>query len=361
MASSKKHILIAPLDWGLGHATRCVPIIKQLLCRNARVTIAAEGLHLALLQKELPDCSFISLPGYSIQYGRTAVGTSLKITWQVPKILKAIRREQRWLAAQLPHLKPDIIISDNRYGFRHEGIPSVFITHQLTIASPFGRFSENVLQRLNYRFVNQFTRCWVPDLDQPPGLSGMLGHPAHLPDNARYIGPQSRFTKIEKPQTPQYDLLCILSGPEPQRSIWQQQLLNQLLDSELRAVVVGGTNHLFQQALPERIQYFASLDGATLHRYMQQSRLVLSRCGYSTVMDMYASSMPCILVPTPGQTEQEYLAVHLKQQGLFYSVSQHQLDLRRDMAAAEAFYTPGYTAPSSSLLEQALDELWRIA
>ncbi len=360
MSFAKKHILIAPLDWGLGHAARCVPIVKQLLCRNARVTIAAEGLHLALLERELPGCAFVSLPGYGITYGKTAAGTSLKITLQVPKILKAIKREQQWLDERMGLLKPDIIISDNRYGFRHVAVPSVFITHQLTIASPFGRLSETVLRQMNYRFVSKFDRCWVPDLDTPPGLSGMLGHPSHLPDNTRYIGPQSRFERVQTGGEKQYDLLCILSGPEPQRSIWETKLLEQLLHSNYKAVVVGGTSKFFQQNLPGHIQYFSSLDGAALQSFMQQSRLVLSRCGYSTVMDMYASGMPCILVPTPGQTEQEYLAAHLRKHQLFYSVAQQDLNLSRDIAAAQSFYKPGFTPPPQQLLEEALDDLWRI-
>ncbi|MGZ5222172.1 MAG: glycosyltransferase, partial [Chitinophagaceae bacterium] len=156
--ASKKNghlrILVAPLDWGLGHATRCIPVIYELLTRNVEVWLAGEGPQEILLKKEFPDLPFLYLRGYRVKYGKSGMGLISAIFRQVPQILSSIRQENNWLKDVANKYQFDAVISDNRYGLFHPEIPCVFITHQLSIKSPFGKWSEKILQKRNYRFIN---------------------------------------------------------------------------------------------------------------------------------------------------------------------------------------------------------------
>ncbi|TMI85631.1 MAG: glycosyl transferase family 28, partial [Bacteroidetes bacterium] len=112
----KLRILVAPLDWGLGHATRCIPIIQHLLKADVEVWLAGEGAQEKLLADEFPDLPFLSLHGYRIRYARSAIGLVKNILFQAPKIVKAIRNENKWLAKMIDEHHFDAVISDNRYG-----------------------------------------------------------------------------------------------------------------------------------------------------------------------------------------------------------------------------------------------------
>jgi hypothetical protein len=237
-------ILLVPLDWGLGHATRCIPIVKELLSLKCDVIIAAAGGQKALLEEEFPFLPFVELPGYGVKYGKNRAFTLLKIMAAIPKILIRIKEENAWLKAFQEREKPDAVISDNRYGLHHKGLFSVFITHQLRIRTPFGQRADRVLQRLQYRLLKRFSICWVPDLEEDPekdsfSLAGDLSHPEELPSiPLRYIGPLSRFEKKEVSDP--CDLLILLSGPEPQRTIFEKMILGQLPAYEGSVVLVRG-------------------------------------------------------------------------------------------------------------------------
>ena len=190
----KYRILVAPLDWGLGHATRCIPVIKELLANDCEVWLAGEGMQEALLRTEFPELPFLSLEGYRIRYPRSSSGFFLKIFLQIPTIISAITKEHRWLKKMVRSHEMDAVISDNRFGLYHSKIPSIFITHQLNIKSPLGNWSEKILQQWNYKYINRFTECWVPDLLGEDNLAGELSHPFRLPKTVlKYIGPISRF------------------------------------------------------------------------------------------------------------------------------------------------------------------------
>src|SRR5215211_2777028 len=156
----RKRILVAPLDWGLGHATRCIPIIKELLSHGHEVILAAEGPVKILLKQEFPDIECLYLNGYRINYAETKKGLLLKLIVQLPKLFLSVWRERRWLQKAIEKNKIDIVISDNRFGLSNKKIYSIFITHQLLIKAPF---LERWLQKLNYYFINQYAECWVPD------------------------------------------------------------------------------------------------------------------------------------------------------------------------------------------------------
>jgi UDP-N-acetylglucosamine:LPS N-acetylglucosamine transferase len=333
-------VLVAPLDWGLGHATRCIPVIKELSANGYQVIIAAHGAVKSLLQHEFPALTYISLPGYGIYYGRSKFWLPLAIAAQVPKMLFRIYKEHQWLKRAVKEYSIDAVIADNRFGLYHSSVPSIYITHQLQIKTG-NRFSEKVLQKIHYWFINKYTACWVPDVAGAVNAAGDLSHPFLMPLHARYIGCISRFEKnnaVEKV----YDLLVVISGPEPQRTILENILAEQLKVFEGSVMFVRGlpaetsTGEKKFEGI-KNIVISNHLDAKALNLVVLQSRLVISRSGYTTVMDLIKLQQKAILVPTPGQTEQEYLAYNLYAQKIFYTVPQEKFSLETALAGANTF------------------------
>lgn len=330
-------ILVAPLDWGLGHATRCIPVIQNLLLQNCRVLVAASGKGKALLQQEFQSLRFLDLPGYDIEYASSAWGLAVKIVAQIPKLLSAIKDEQAWLQKVAAEEAIDAVISDNRYGLHHPEIPSVFITHQLRIKAPW-KMAEDLLQEMAYRYINRYDECWVPDAEGENNLAGELSHPAIKPAvPLQYTGPLTRFQKCEG-EKDSGTLLVLLSGPEPQRTILEEAILQDLQACTDTVVLVRGLPGE-AGALPvgKNVQVYNHLPAAELEQKIRESRMVISRCGYSTVMDLAALQKRSILIPTPGQTEQEYLARHLVQKKFALCVEQKKFRLKQALALAGSF------------------------
>jgi uncharacterized protein (TIGR00661 family) len=319
-----KRVLIAPLDWGLGHATRCIPIIYELLNQHCTVIIAASGPTEKLLKNEFPQLIFLPLKGYNVQYSKRKSLLPLTIFFQIPSIIGAVFYENRWLKKIVKEKNIDLVISDNRFGLYHTIIPSVYITHQLLIKTG-NRFTENIAQKIHFYFIKKFTCCWVPDVENDNNLAGELSHPKKYPDNIKYIGPLSRFER--KTAEKKYDLLILISGPEPQRSILEKLLLDQLQQFTGTILLVRGLpgNGFMDQQ--KNILIKNHLAANELSEAIQQSKLVIARSGYTTIMDLVKLQQAAVLIPTPGQTEQEYLAQYLAQQKIFYTIEQDKFML----------------------------------
>ncbi|MBC7947510.1 MAG: glycosyl transferase family 28 [Chitinophagaceae bacterium] len=323
----KLRILVAPLDWGLGHATRCIPVIYELLRHDCEVWLAGEGAQEALLREEFPTLPFLELWGYRVRYARTSTGLFWRIMYQVPRIVQTIRREKEWLVAMHKKHDFDAVISDNRYGLSHEVLPSVFITHQLKIKTPLP-WTEGWLQRLSNKHLDRFTSCWVPDREGATSLAGDLSHPVIKPRvPIQFTGPLSRFERLEVPEEPGH-LLVILSGPEPQRSILENSILDRIAHYNGSATVVRGLP-LGAKLIPSTnsIHFYNHLPTADLNREMSRAELVIARSGYSTVMDLERLGKKSILIPTPGQTEQEYLGRRMMEKGWALCIEQRQFSL----------------------------------
>ena len=354
----RPRVLIAPLDWGLGHATRCIPVIHELLLADFDVIIAAGGKAETLLKEEFPDLTFLPLEGYNISYGRNKWSFTIKIIAQIPKILRTIKRENKWLDGIIKDYNISAVLSDNRYGLYNAAIFSVFITHQLCIKSTLGKWSEKILQHFNYGLINRFNQCWVPDVEAKESLAGELSHPKQKPSiPVQYIGTLSRFTD-SKAAIPTKYLLILLSGPEPQRSILECRLLQQL------AAYKGPV--LFVRGLPDcstiltvanAIKIKNHLPAKELEEAILQATLVISRCGYSTVMDLMALQKKSILIPTTGQTEQEYLAQHLMQNKYALCIAQDRFNLAVALQTATTFPYHSFPSDSSTLLRKAIKQL----
>ncbi len=327
----KPKVLIAPLDWGLGHATRCIPIIKELLNQQCDVIAAVSGAQKALLTAEIPSLKFTVIPGYRVKYAKNRAFTILRIIVSIPKILISIKRENAWIRQFCAKEAPDLILSDNRYGLYVPGVVSVFITHQLRIQTPVS-WVEGLVQAMNYRAIGKFSVCWVPD-GEKVSLAGDLSHPKKMPRvPTRYIGWLSRMDagggQAERAGGGRNYLLVLLSGPEPQRSILERMICDQAKDAAKNIVVVRGLpDGGLVLEWPENVTVYDHLPAAELETIIRGAELVVCRSGYSTIMDLARLKKPAVLIPTPGQTEQEYLAVHLSSKSWALTVRQNELCL----------------------------------
>ena len=339
--STKPKILIAPLEWGLGHATRCIPIINELIKQNCEVFIAAEGATYSLLKQEFPSLTFLPLMGYRMKYSRKKYSLPWKILAQLPKIAFTIYKEHQWLRKIVKKYKIDAVISDNRFGMYHTKIPSVYITHQLLIKTG-NAFTERIAKRIHYYFINKYNECWVPDFAQrtPDGVNGLAGelsHPKKLPQNVKYIGCLSRFQLNYSEK--KYDLLISISGPEPQRTIFEDQILNDLKSYSGKVLFIRGLPEKSEELKCENplVEIKNHLSAKQLNEAILQSDMILSRCGYTTIMDLIKLQKKAILIPTPGQTEQEYLAKYLMENKMFYTIIQKDFVLQNSLQQAYLF------------------------
>ena len=298
--------------------------------------IAAEGATAALLTEEFPELEFLPLMGYRVKYSRKKILLPWKILTQFPKIIFTIYKEHQWLKNHVKKYRIDAVISDNRFGLYSDTIPSIYITHQLLIKTG-NSFTEKIAQQIHYRFIKKYKECWVPDFKEN-GLSGELSHPKNIPGNTKYIGCLSRF-ETENDLEKKYDLLICISGPEPQRTIFEEQLLNDLKIYKGTVLFIRGLPESNKQVISNtaNVEFKNHLSGKKLNIAILQSDMIVSRCGYTTVMDLVKLNKKAILVPTPGQTEQDYLALYLKEKKMFFTVQQKKFILEDVLQQAATF------------------------
>jgi len=334
-----KRVLLAPLDWGLGHATRCVPIIHELIRQQFTVILAGNGASLALLQQEFPALRSYSLPAYNPVYttSRTLVWTMAR---QVPKFVRAILREQTAVDQLAEDEKIDIILSDNRYGCWSTRTKNIFITHQVQILMPRGfGWMSGVVNWINRKAIRKFDRCWVPDTADDNNLSGKLS--ASFDHPIDFVGILSRLERIEVPEK-KYDVLILLSGPEPQRSVLEKLLVDQMGDiTHHRIAFVRGTRLERTVSFPAAVTVVDFASSARIAEMLAGAEIIIARSGYSTVMDLAALRKKAIFIPTPGQTEQEYLARRMEQRGIAGFAPQEHF--RLTMALANSARYSGFT------------------
>ncbi|GHT57084.1 hypothetical protein FACS18945_0480 [Bacteroidia bacterium] len=384
-----KKILVCPLNWGLGHATRCVPLIRHFLADGKEVVIAADGYPLSFLREEFSELTFIEFPSYRITYSKnnSQVWAMLRC---LPNVVAGIVREHRQLKKIVAEHQIDCVLSDNRFGLWHKGVHSIYMTHQLMIKMPRGlRLFEPFAWLIHRFFINKYDVCLVPDVQGKGAWAGDLTHRYPLPRNARFIGILSRFSSSchsdesqnplnstchsDESQNPlnsvchsdesQNPLCCegiagqarndrkkqgiagqarndrtpkvlaIISGIEPQRSIFEKILIEELSKKDFQSLIVCGqpTAHGLQirasgeQCTSGNANIVSHLSSEEMEFYLRNTPTVICRSGYSSVMDLLTLGCTAILVPTPGQTEQEYLAEYLSKEKGFVCVKQSEL------------------------------------
>jgi len=320
-----KTILVAPLHWGLGHATRCIPLINALLQRGFKVVIASDGAALALLRKEFPDLTAHELPSYDIRYPKKGSFFSWQLLLKLPRIRKAILVENKIVSAWIQAGDIDGIISDNRPGVRHDKIPSAYITHQLRVLSGF---TTSPSTKMHLAIIKKFTACWVPDIASEEGFSGTMGHLKNEPFPIHYIGILSRMKPKVVPKV--YDILCILSGPEPQRSLLEVKLIEELKNSGKAILLVQGLPLIAQRSKTiGSITVVPFMTSEALEKAINESKLIICRSGYTSIMDLAMLQKKVFFIPTPGQYEQIYLAKRLEQKGIAPHCKQDNFTLKQ--------------------------------
>lgn len=400
-------VLISPLSWGFGHAGRMIPLALALKRRGCEVIFAADALLTKMIAPELPDIKTVVIPGLTIRYSRF-MPQYLTIFLQLPVIVASAVREHATLRRLAKELNPMVIISDNRFGFYHKKIFSVYITHQVRIAFPaFLAFLEPLAAWMHRMIISRYDLCLVPDYRGSENLSGRLSHGGRLPANVAYIGPLSRFgvagsepssparaksvppgpgrakgetvapgqmkrmpfaanrTKSEPvapgqmkgeplqtgqtennplqpgggvpPAPPAQPYVClILSGPEPQRSLLLRKVSESLREFPL--TVLSATPPQ-APTLPEAltppktppppgqaIHLITGADTTTMRQVITGASMVIARAGYTSVMELVSLGKGAVLIPTPGQTEQQYLGRHLDGRYGFITMNQNRLE-----------------------------------
>ncbi len=315
-------VLIAPLNWGLGHASRCIPIIRQLIAHGAKITLASDGQAGTWLQNELPDLKYLELPSYKIHYRK---GPVCSIIRQIPKIRQAIQLEHQSLLQYLKIHPQSILISDNRYGIYHRDSLNILITHQLNLYKP--RWARPLFENVINQLIKPFQHIWIPDFNNRV-LTGILS--MSTDPRIRFIDPLSRFSQGNSIGF-QYDLAIVLSGPEPSRKHLEQKIIKQINTvNNLRIILVRGTvDSTFYDTRNPGITIKNLVQSDELARILTQSSQVLCRSGYSSIMDLCKMNKTALLIPTPGQPEQEYLAHRMKSLGFAHVISQHDFDLKK--------------------------------
>ncbi|MEQ9593632.1 MAG: glycosyltransferase [Cyclobacteriaceae bacterium] len=354
--SLRKRVLFAVLDWGLGHATRSIPVIRKLRARQCDVMIASSGDSLKLLKSEFPDYLFFELSSYNAQYSKS-IPLMLKLLVQVPKFLSAMRKEHLEVKNLARENNVDIIISDNRYGCWAKGVRSVFITHQVNLIMPKPlRWLEPLVKRKLNKWISRFDEVWIPD--DKHKLTGKLTRPE--PRNFRFIGVLSRFVNHRQVVKNDYDFVAVLSGPEPQRTQLEELVIKGAFTSKLKALIIRGVYEEEVRPKPATagITLINHCNSTELEEIVQESKVIVCRSGYSSIMDLaFVQKDKVLFVPTPGQTEQEYLAQLLFENRVAPFQRQEDLDLIRGLEDIESYSGFVGWTNDSNLLDKAIGDL----
>lgn len=314
---------MAPLNWGLGHATRCIPIVNELIRFNFEPIIASDGVALELLKKEFPTLQTLELPSYKIKYSKKSKHFKLKLIKDSPRLLKTIKKEEKAIAHFIKTTTISGIISDNRFGVRHKKVPSVFITHQLQVLSGSTTWLSTSIHQ---NIISKFDACWIPDYEGEKNLSGVLGHVKDFDAPLKYLGPLSRFKKQNLDI--KHQLLVLLSGPEPQRTFLEEKLFKALESYKGNICFVKGVVESQQtNTQHQNMSIYNYMTSAELETAINESEIVLSRSGYTTIMDLIKLEKKAFFIPTPGQFEQVYLAEKLEAEDIVPYCTQDEFSI----------------------------------
>ncbi|MFN8240039.1 MAG: glycosyltransferase [Bacteroidales bacterium] len=361
MNSPAKNIIISPLEWGLGHAGRMIPVAIRLKSMGHNVFIASGKEHIAFFSKETTGLNYIELPGFTIRYSRI-FPQYLVILARVPFLAWYMIREHFILRRLIREYSIDIVISDSRPGLWNSKIKSVFVSHIPGIPLPRWLWPVQMAGRLLGRMVlSKYNFFFIPDTDKDACLSGTLSHGFRLPSNARFIGILSRFRKemidhlpVVVPST----CVVILSGPEPQRTCLMEQLAKVLDDSGYQITMLGASPGITKDIrLGKNIRFVNHLPTDEMMKLVLSSETVITRSGYTTVMELASLDKSAILIPTPGQSEQEYLGKWLTEKGWFVNLNQGKIKNLKLPSVLPSLQFEEMRKRSAYLLEKALNEL----
>jgi uncharacterized protein (TIGR00661 family) len=329
-------IIYGICSWGLGHATRSLPIIRKLINENNNITIISHGRSLELLKKELGEkAHYKEIRDYPILLSENSRQFLAKSVIYWPSFIRRIESGLMNLSKILNKKKYDLIISDARYDMYSKKIPSLFISHQMRIMNPLRiKIFETGSELFNLFFFKRFSGVLVPDYKEN-NLSGDLSHNLKKIDENRlyYVGALSDFKKrkIKK----DIDYLISITGPEPQRSMLEKKLIGQIQQLDGKIAITLGKVEKTSIIKNENITIYSFLTKDERERVLNRAKIIISRSGYSTIMDLGIINSKALMIPTPGQIEQEYLGEYHNNLGTFYSVNQNKIELKRDIKIAK--------------------------
>lgn len=331
MLTSRK-VLLAPQHWGLGHVTRTIPVIRYFIDRGWEVYLASSDAGSDLLRREFPSLPVFELPDYKINYPSKNMYWNMAI--QLYKMHSAIWKENRVIRKLCKEYKINLLVSDARLGAAQSRVKSVIITHHLHFPLPF-KFFEWCADTWMRFFYLQFDEIWIPDFQDEPNLSGLLAHQFKSKKHY-YIGALSRFKKLDLDT--RYNYCFMLSGPEPQRTRLEDRIVSQLQSIEFQKVVlIRGTTKAHSISVPANVDVIDLATSEQINSIMCSSDLIICRSGYSTLLDLSVIQKKALLIPTPGQPEQEYLGRELHRKKMFFCIDQDALDLSKQIPVAMEF------------------------
>lgn len=319
----RKRILVAPLNWGLGHASRCIPVIDALQDFGYEPIIASDGAALEFLKHEFPSLTHLQLASYNIKYTKQEGLFKLHFLLSSPQIIAAIKSENKQVQDIIKTYSICGIISDNRFGVHSKLVPSVYITHQINVLSGVTTW---ISSKIHQFFIKKFDECWIPDIDKTPNHSGILSTFNSSKINAKYIGLLSRLNTVKAEK--QFDILILLSGPEPQRTLLEDLLLDTFNNYDGNVLCVRGL--ISDQQIKHHkttVKVVNFMTRKMLEQSIAASDLVISRSGYTTILDLAKLGKKAFFIPTPGQTEQEYLAKRLDDLNIIASCKQEHFNI----------------------------------
>jgi len=327
----KKQVFLVPLNWGLGHAARSIPVIRKFIDQGDSVLVGGSPSQLILLTDEFPGIKTVKFP-----YSRVSLKGKRYLLYsflcQSPIFLLQIFREHIALKKVIKNYKIDLVVSDNCYGLWNKNIHSIFITHQLNIKLPDHlKFLSKSINNINHWFIKKYDECWIPDLENSGGYAGELSHSTTMRNKIRYIGILSRFSRFKTFEeagslTQQKSILILISGPENQRSVFEKIIKDQIsaISDKYEYTIIRGLPEEKSDLDPGWNNHMPSKE---LMNTIGKADAIICRSGYSTIMDLLTLNKTALLVPTPGQAEQEYLAEYLSSKKLFCTMSQNEFDI----------------------------------
>ncbi len=337
-----KKVLFGTSSWGLGHATRDLNLIRGLLSRGCDVTLVSTGNALQVLKDELGDsCRYLDWPDIPSSVARSSFLFYMKTTTNIPRIIWTWHNEKRLVSNLLRREHFDLIVTDHRNGLVRSDVPSYFITHSPRYIAPWrDPFMEGVMEWFLARWFAPVRGILVPD-DEDGGMSGDMSHKIRFTPREKitYLGILSSVHRRDLPQD--IDYFITISGPEPQRTMFAEKVLSQVKALSGKIVIALGIPGGRAPELGNGIEVYPYLNREKQEEMLNRAKLVVCRSGYTTLMELAEIGRRALLIPTPGQSEQEYLAKTLRERGVFYSVKQTKLDLVRDTDLARNY--PGYT------------------
>ena len=323
-----KRILFAIMGWGLGHATRCIPIIRSLMKEN-HVILASNGISTTLLKQEFSSLKCIDYPDYAIKYPKNKMMLLPLIALQLPSIILKLIKEHLQTQKVINDENIDLIISDSRYGVYSTGVPTYFIIHQLRFQlSGIFKAIESLGEWFNIFMFRRYEKIIIPDIQSDQNLTGALTHSGKISNHPKlhYLGIFCSVSKMNIKED--IDYLFSVSGPEIQRTLFEEIILDQISHIPGKKVVVlGKPDDKRTYDNIENTEIYSHVNRQKQNELLNRAKFVVCRSGYTTVMELVALKKSALMIPTPGQTEQEYLARHYQSTGIFHIAMQDGLDL----------------------------------